>query len=1013
MAILKKVFISLLFFSYLSFIPAYAQNKKNDSPDYLNRKPPSYATNSAIITNLTMPSQTVTNIAQITTNTTNTSNTNNSEANTNEGFISDVNTSEADSSKNMIFDSYDEVIINNYEKQDLTHIKFIGNVKIRFDGNMLKARTVVITSKGNKVLDISAFEKVEFNYGGNTYLADFLSFNPDTKKGILKNVRSFLGNGMGGGTGNPFSSGAGTYYKAKKVIILESDKIIMEDVYFTFTPAEYPEYNFFSQRLWYYKGDLIYALFDSYTVGQANFIWFPFFMKWDKFTGLRTAFGREKRIGWYLMNSMGLTYDYGSFDLGLDIYERLGQYFTLTFKNRKPLGVFNSLSVFFEGANDNRVTYDYASDRYSQLVNVNGYFTNISQVSWHYILNAGISRNDMTMSFKWEDLNDPFFVTKYQQRRYDFDIKEVIQPDQNSFFNNRDYATPYVSGFSRSLTLNYKNFGLSGNWNYTRTENPEISNKYLNDYYRYYLSSVQFPNMTFRLDTIDLINDMNYSYPVTKTITLSNTNITVGVNDNIDSYVNQKVMTISNITNAIGSDGDSNGTPQIVTRTNFQIAPLTYGLATNDYKLWSISSYINANGAYSSYESLDTNGKPLSDNYRHDETVTFNLNGSFLNGLIGQGNTLTFVNRKIWSTLSNEQANNIAASGNQLDLSSSASIGGTPVLFPGNFWQISFPLSLSQSLGYQVFTTFPTTAPKTISLGTSAGSGISLLDGNLALGLSASLSMNYRLTNYAEDVYIDNLLERSLSSSASLKIYWLTFGTGIRLNLLETKTNYITYTYTCFTNRIYPGYNPMLSVGFHPPAEYLPMPSIDYTYDIINQTNVSISASTSYSLSKLYNFIFYEIETLNFSSSLNWNFLSPRSTTFSFTFSTAIWFNPTWQLTFSTSVLNNRIYRYSKENAIRFNEAYVEFWGNLKDSLNIFDYEGLKRGFFKIQSFDFGLVHYLNEWEMRLSFKLARRLDNLRMIAYWEPSLRIEFMLSGTQDQFPPYEKKFVPEQYQ
>jgi hypothetical protein len=91
----------------------------------------------------------------------------------------------------------------------------------------------------------------------------------------------------------------------------------------------------------------------------------------------------------------------------------------------------------------------------------------------------------------------------------------------------------------------------------------------------------------------------------------------------------------------------------------------------------------------------------------------------------------------------------------------------------------------------------------------------------------------------------------------------------------------------------------------------------------------------------------------------------------------------------------------------------VEFWKNFYDSVNVFDYEALKRGFFKIQGFHFDIVHYINEWEMTLNFDLNRRVDQYRMLAFWEPALKIEFKLSGTADQFPPYEKKFVPEQYQ
>jgi hypothetical protein len=1014
LTLLKTAFTAffILILPLAAAYPATKQNKGEPAPSF----PTNVSQTNLTVTNVPVIilSNDSTNISfSVMTNTAANTSTNKTAGEpTNSGgpFVSEVNILDADPGRNMIFDSYDEVIINNIEKQNLTHIKFIGNVKIRFDNNMLKARTVIITSKGNKVLDISAFEKVEFLYGGNTYLADFLSFNPETKKGILKNVRSFMGGGTGGGSGNPFSSASGTYYKAKKVSIIAEDKVIMEDVYFTFTPAEYPEYEFFAQRLWYYKGDIIYALFDSYTVGQANFIWFPFFLKWDKFTTLKTSFGREKRIGWYLMNSMGLEYDFGNFDLGLDIYERLGQYFTMTFRNRRAFGVFNNLSLFFEGANDNRLFHDWANDRYSQVISVNGHLTNISQLSMHYILNASLGKNDTTMSLRWEDLNDPFFISKYQQRRYSFDMKEILQYFNNYYYNHDD-SSPSFGGFTRNFSVNYKNFRMDGNWGYTLTVNPEISNIYLNDYYKFYLSSVSFPNMSFSFDQIDLLNDLNYSFPVSRTIYLSNTNITVGINENIDQYVNANVMTVSNTG---GSPTNADGQ---TTSTNYQVIPLSYSVNTNSYKLWSISSFFNANVGYNSQEYLDTNAKPTSDNYYHNENVSFSLNGAFLNGLLSLNNTFSFFNRKRWSTFTNELVNNMNYSGNELDLSSSAGIGGTPVIMPGDFWQISIPLSLSQSVSYQIFRNIYVTTPRTLSLGTSASAGVGILNNEINYSLSMNYSMVYRATNIEDDVYLNNMLSRSASANTTLKVYWLTLGTGVSLDLLETKTNYLRLDYTTFTNRILPGASPKLSVGFHPPVllqMILPLNfGFDYLYDIIKETNVNLSTSLSFSVAKIYNFIFYQIEALNFSSSLYWDFLSPRSTSFNMSFSTTIWFNPTWKMSFSTTVRNSKIYRYYKENALLFGEPYVDFWENLKDSLNIFNYDGLKRGFFKIQGLSFDLTHFLNEWEMHLKFDLNRIADAARMIAYWEPVLSIEFRLSGTDNQFPPYQKKFVPAQYQ
>ncbi len=923
-------------------------------------------------------------------------------------FVSEGESAAPDPTGNMLFDSYDEIIIQNFEKENLTHIKFVGNVKIRFDGNMLKARTVIITTRENTVLDISAFDKVEFLYEGNTYLATFLSFNPETKRGQLKNVRSYLGGGSSVDSGNPFSAGTGTYYKAKKVNILENNRIVMEDVYFTFTAAEFPHYEFFAQRLWYYKGEVIYALFDSYAVGQAHFIWFPFFMRWEKFSGLRTSFGREKRIGWYLMNSIDLEFPYGNYAVGLDLYERMGQYLNVRFQNKGVLGVFNSLNVNFEGANDNRLFYDRVNDRYSRFITVDNQVTNISQLSWHYTVNGSIAQSDTSISFRWEDLNDPFFIGKYSYRREKFDIQDILQY-YNNYFYNHDDSSPSHMGFGRSFALSYKNFNLSGQWAYTRTVNPAVSNIYVNDRYQYYLSSVVFPSMSYRFDHIDFFNDVNYTVPSGKTLTISNTNIRLALDEDPEKYLSRL-----EITNVMTVETNGSG----VTRrekavTNRVPLELAYGISTNQFKLWSFSSGFDASIVYSPSENLDTNGKAIYDKYEHSETVSVGLSGAFLDGLVNWGNSLSFYNLKRWSTFTNEKINNDNASGSQVDYGTSLGTGYTFELFRNSLWKISFPLSVSHSFNYQLFRSIANYAPRNASHATSAGTGVSVLEGQIAWSLSASHAMTYRITNGVEDVYIDNLTARSLSASTSLKVFWLSMGTGLSLDILDTKTNIMRWDLTGITNRIPPGYGPKLSVSFAPPAEFLPMPTVTYLYDILRQTNVNLNVSTSYSVAKLYRFIFYEIEALNFSSALNWDFLSPRSTTFSMSFGTTIWFSPTWRMNFSTSVLNNRIYRYFRENAPIYNEPYVEFWKNLYDSVNIIDYEALKRGFFKIQGFHFDLVHYLNEWEMTVNFDLFRRVDEMRMLSYWEPNLKIEFKLSGTSDQFPPYEKKFVPEQYQ
>jgi hypothetical protein len=967
-----------------------------------------------------------------------------------EYFLTPDNLTAENNNNNIIFDSYDEVVMKNFDKENVTQIKFIGNVKIRFDNNILKARTVIITTSSNKVLDISAFDKVEFKYGGTVYLCTSMSFNPNSKKGILKDVRSFM-KGSAGGAG-PLSSSTGWYYKAKKATILSMDRLVLEDVAFTYTPAELPHYRFFAQKIWYFKGEIIFALSDSYMVGQANFIWFPFFMEWDKYTGIRTAFGQEKRIGWYLMNTVDFNTSYGYYTVGLDIYERLGQYTTLNFKNKKSMGIFSSVDFFFEGANDVRVVYDQSHDRYSQVIplNINGtnINTNISQLSWHYTLRAAINTNDLNISINWEDLNDPFFSSKYNRRFYNFDIRNVIQPFNNSFYSGHDDRNqPVGYTFNRSFSLNYKKLSIDGNWGYQAEANPDEPNPYVNDHYKFYLRTIQFPTIHYSLDTIPIF-DFGYSKHDTKTIQISNTNYIIAVDDDITPYLmlysaasnenlsnmnlnnisntnNGPVSQVSNMKNALPNpplltnqylktfpalNTETNGSNQVPTT-------IAYSLKTNDYVYVSLSSYVNAGFSYTSYEFVDTNERmtPISDHYTHTETGSYHIDSRFFNNFISWNHSFNFLNNKEWSTIPAESTNNQNRSGSQLDYNTVAGINQNPSLFTGHFWQVNFPWSVSHTFNYQLFRSINTTQPRLYSHDTSLSTGFNLLEDNIDYRLSLSHHMLFRITNNLDDIYFDNMIERTIGASTSLKLWWLSANTGVTLNILETKTNYLSFDpfWQNFTNRIVSG-NPVLTASFSPPALYQPLPSITYRYDLIRQTNLSLSASSAYSLSEISVGPIYRLEALNFNSSYNWDFLNMRSSSFTLGYSTRLWFNKYLVFTFQTSVLNNNLYRYFPESVTLYKQPRIDFWNNLLDSVNIFNYDGLKRGLFKIQGIHFGLTHYINEWQLDLTFDVVRKQDPSYTMFYWEPTLMISFTLTPTaQPFFEPYKKVYVPAQLQ
>ncbi|OHD55244.1 MAG: hypothetical protein A2Y33_16285 [Spirochaetes bacterium GWF1_51_8] len=964
-------------------------------------------------------------------------------------FVEEVNIEGANAAENIIFDNFDEVFIQNFDELELREIHFIGNVVIRFQGNTLKARKVVVTVKGDHVLEIAAFGNVEFKYGSDIYLADSMVFDPDKQKGVLKQVRSFLKGS--GGSGMPLSSSTGWYYTAEKATILSRTKIFLENVYFTTSDEKYPHYSFFAQQLWFYQSEVVFATGIMYTVGQADFFYFPFFFRWEQTSEFKTAFGWEKRIGWYLMNSFQLSTDFGNFEFYLDIYERLGEYLQVNFRNTKPLGNLKSISLFLEIADDIRIFK--INDRYTWLtdVDINGSFEAIRQFSWHYKLNFNYSIPEFSLNGYWEALNDPFFTAKYGQRKKVFDIKEIIQYDQNTFFSQSD-STPYNSSVSRGFSISAGKLSLSGNWSFLRIEDVNITNKYLNERYSYVLDSTTFPTLGYTMPAITLISNLSLETPASMTIRLSNTNLIVPVDADVIETLTKYLETMkmkaamsasTNKTSLPGTGMSNTNAPAVL--TNQQLKPANtvkltntslmtklsnfaglsntatntgpqkpkyqYTLVTNQQVWYKFVSSLNANFGYTTSEKVDTNGKPVSDSYSHTENGGVVFNGGFFNNLITLNNTLSFMNRKRWSSFVVNKNNDEKYTGSELSYSGALAFNQTGILLKGTDFQIDFPLSIGHTLRYQILRTTFAEKPLEFYHTTTFGTGFKLAKGQIDFSLSASHNINYRQTNGVDDIYLDNVILRNATLSASLTLFWFRASTGVTLDLLETKSNALELDFSDFTNRLRSGY-PMLSVSFTPPQ---PIPTITYVYDILRNTNVSVDLSSSYTLKDIKIPLLYNLESMNFAVQFHYDFLSPRSTSFSLSFSMTLWIDKYWKLTFSTRIKNNNIFRYFDDNQKYFlpGEYYVNFWDNLWDGINIFDYEGLKRSFFKIQGLNFDLVHDLDEWELHAIFNINRKVDTTKLVSYWEPEIRMEFRLVGSSEQFPPYSKKFVPAEYQ
>lgn len=900
----------------------------------------------------------------------------------------------------IVFESFDRVSVRQYEAVAIQEVLFTGNVRILFEGKKLSAHRVYVIIQSNKtILQIAAFDQVEFRDGNAIYLAKSFFYQPEKKTGLMREVRSYLRDTTG------TTTSPGLFYTAEEVEILSEKRAVFKKAYLTFTPADIPHYELYAEKVWYFRDDVIFSLHNTYMVGQQRLFYFPFFLRLEKVTGIKTAAGIEKRIGWYVMNTMDWSPSFGTMQFGLDFYERMGEYGFVRYVNKKPVGPFQQIRFFGETADDVRLFYDAQNDRYSQWVLINNEWTTVREWSWHYMLEGTLQKENFSLNFYTEDLNDPFFTKKYSQRRDTFNIQHILQPQENSFFAQSDNS-PAFSSLTRRFSITSPQLMLSGQWVYSRKRNEEVSNMYRNDAYSYYLYQVSFPNISYTLPTLYLVEETSFrTYRI-------ETNTRLVYSRDLSSEAKGASGMITNQENMEAGQKEAASLSQTSSPPSVESNTITQEVyTTNSFEWWSASSVLNGNLSYTSSETLDTNGMPISDQYHHQENASIGLNIKLLNKTITWDHTLSVLNRKRWSSFEVNYSNNVLYSGAQVDYTMRTATGLTPTLGTHPVWKIQFPLSASHTFQYQVFRSIYQTMPREYSHTLNTSAGVNWLSNIVVYRLTYAYQTAYRITNGVEDDYLNNQIRETMSLSTSLGVWWFSSSTGVSLDTLTRRNSRIIWRYPEITNRILGSV--VLENAFVPVAPWTFIPSIRHRYDLLKQTNLSLSMASFSTLSTLYPPFWYKIDMLTYRADLLIDYLSPRSSYFSLSFGTVIWLQKYWKLDFTTQVVNRKLYRYDYKACGRFNEPYVDFWKNLWDGINIFDYEGLQRSFFKIQALNFGITHYLNEWEMRVGFTIQRQLDTLRRIAYWEPQLRVEFMLSGTRDQFPPYTKRFVPPELQ
>lgn len=956
-----------------------------------------------------------------------------------------------DTSAFFVLDNADDIVIQDQTETDVFEITMTGNVRVRFDNNYIKAEKMIITVKDSIVINIGAYGNVEFTFGESKYLAESINYQPDMERGVMYDVRSTMGASFGTTPDMPW------FYTAERVTIQGPDRFVLENITLSTSDSRFDHYSVFATKLWYLQGKIALAAGIQYKVGQASFVWLPMFFQLEGGSGIHTSFGSEKRIGYYFINNYVLDSKIGKFWFGFDIYERQGQYFKLEY-TAPSYGILKSLKFNLDLANDVRIVKN--GDLYSQWIypqfNPTGELERMTQFGWHYKIDLSLATNDINVNINFEDLNDPFFMSKYSYRsRFDnsksINFFELLNPTQNSWFGYQGDAQPQVASLTRGFTVNTGRLAIKGNWELIRITRPNNSNQFLNSYYAYKVRNLTLPEISYDFGTLNLV-DYKYSTKAQATV--------------VDSTGKSRKMLLSQIprlekilagrsnrviTRTFVTQADN--TTKLVSRTNWEKITIT-NIITNDYEWLNIKTTANVSASYTAQQTFGTNSSStvtdfntltntnwtsLADLYRHEEKGMLNYSMGMFNNAWTFKNGLNFNYTEQWSSYGESYTNSQRISGFKLDYQ----IGTT--FQPKLLWndteldRVSVPLDISVDFTYPAYYVLrmQDNYLKESSLNWKNSIALEAFQWRripiLGLKLGADWTLRYRVPteeqqtkfdNDPSDIYINNKIYDRITARGTASILWFNIGTETTIDILRTETNRTGSIFGNDPSKRFVGGDPKLLVQFQPDSKYHYIPKLIYRYSLL--TNYSFNLEVvweaklkNWQVPALYPFI-YEIEEFGFVTRYYQDFVNLRNSYLSLDFVMSMKFTRYLTFKFSSKMLNNKIYLYyggiyNGESVLAPGETPKDFWQDLGDSLKIWDQAALKRASFKLQTLNFELIHDLQTWDMRLIFKLGRRIDDVKQIAFWEPYIGVAFTMKGANaaNIFPEFQKRFIPAEYQ
>lgn len=902
------------------------------------------------------------------------------------------------------------VVVNKFEdievsvKSNVTVINFRGGVNVVYQDKKLKCNDLTVFVVDNEVREIVGEGDIKFVNGSDLFEGDKFFYDLKNGKISLYSPKTKIGD---------------QYYYAEIMKQLSSTKYFFENVSFTKSDLLFPNYNVNAYRVWLYRGDYLLSINNSYYVGIGSYLYFPTYFELYRYTDIFTDFGLETTLGFYIQNTFYPKNWFGEkiipkVKIKFDHYERLGEYLGFEIPN---INIISNLSINLISDFE----YDKKYESYGgYIVNyIDQYgrkeYTEYRTFGWYYNLKANYSASGTSISFSTEDLNDPFLPSKFSSRREKFDVQRFVFP-----YENRFWALPGPKqNITRNIRIGYQygisSFSLGLDWVYqlrsgystTNTNSLGVviienkTNKYANDYYRYDLQKLSGPYISYSVSPGSLLSysyeqvftnvstNLPSSISISKYVTnekildktsfeidlfvimtnsLTNVLSNVVVNDNGVTNYEIKTNIIENVFTNFSVDTNLIKTN---TQTNLLPTSMTQQIVTNI----TTTKWLNFNLSPSASFSFTPNsiyriedGAPLEDTFSHNERVGINLTLNAIDNTFGLSSSLNIQNDSVWTRTDNpirkkqDDLNSVAI----LNLGNSLSVGRN--IFPKSIISFEPRISLSHSISYRL------TRPK-------------LLTPN-------------------EDPYVDDITSHNISSSISLRLFdfsiisnsllnflgftSVSFSTGISYNLLYLKSE-IKYRddKNYWTNKIS---NPIsISVSFGPWLSY----RISYKIKISNDNTVfdPVLVSLSGGLSVKDINVMRLIKNISYFSigyGVSFDYVNPINNNFTLNFSLGGKIDDYWSFAVSTSIVNNKIYRYVPEYAQRYNAPPLDMIQDIIDAINIFDVNALRRTLFKNTGVSITFSRDLYDWIASVSGGIRLYKDEIRNFAFFEPFIKFE-----------------------